>query len=162
MATATKTFNVSVKTHSEFGELVMDALERINNYSVSFDGKVVTCNEISAPKVGMGMNSWQRGRAYSTITFNPSKSQISIETQINGWTGAIFNSKYTDEVCQNIASKIQNQDIKNQRVSSSSEMQKSQSTISVADEIVKLKKLLDDGIITIEEFNAKKKELLGL
>lgn len=41
-------------------------------------------------------------------------------------------------------------------------MQKSQSTISVADEIVKLKKLLDDGIITIEEFNAKKKELLGL
>lgn len=110
----------------------------------------------------MGMNSWQRGRAYSTITFNPSKSQISIETQINGWTGAIFNSKYADEVCQNIASKIQNQDIKNQRVSSSSEMQKSQSTISVADEIVKLKKLLDDGIITIEEFNAKKKELLGL
>lgn len=26
----------------------------------------------------------------------------------------------------------------------------------------KHKKLLDDGIITIEEFNAKKKELLGL
>ena len=32
---------------------------------------------------------------------------------------------------------------------------------SVADEILKLKKLLDDGIITQEEFDAKKKELLS-
>ena len=31
-----------------------------------------------------------------------------------------------------------------------------------ADEILKLKKLLDDEIITQEEFNAKKKQLLGL
>ncbi|MBO4403956.1 MAG: SHOCT domain-containing protein [Treponema sp.] len=31
-----------------------------------------------------------------------------------------------------------------------------------ADELVKLKKLLDDGIITQEDFDAKKKELLGL
>lgn len=33
---------------------------------------------------------------------------------------------------------------------------------SVADEIRKFKELLDDGIITQEEFDAKKKELLGL
>lgn len=35
-------------------------------------------------------------------------------------------------------------------------------TSSAADEIVKFKTLLDQGIITQEEFNAKKKELLGL
>lgn len=35
-------------------------------------------------------------------------------------------------------------------------------TISGADEIKKFKALLDDGIITQEEFNAKKKQLLGL
>ena len=35
-------------------------------------------------------------------------------------------------------------------------------TISAADEIRKFKGLLDDGIITQEEFDAKKKELLGL
>ena len=35
-------------------------------------------------------------------------------------------------------------------------------TISAADEIRKFKALLDDGIITQEEFEAKKKELLGL
>ena len=33
---------------------------------------------------------------------------------------------------------------------------------SSADEIVKFKKLLDDGIITEEEFEAKKKQLLGI
>jgi hypothetical protein len=35
-------------------------------------------------------------------------------------------------------------------------------TISVADEIRKLKKLMDDGILTEDEFNAKKKHLLGI
>ena len=33
---------------------------------------------------------------------------------------------------------------------------------SSADEIMKFKKLLDDGIITAEEFEAKKRQLLGL
>ena len=35
-------------------------------------------------------------------------------------------------------------------------------SISSADEIRKFKQLLDDGIITQEEFNVKKKQLLGL
>lgn len=34
--------------------------------------------------------------------------------------------------------------------------------ISAADEIMKFKRLLDDGIISQEEFEAKKKQLLGL
>ena len=34
--------------------------------------------------------------------------------------------------------------------------------VSSADEILKFKSLLDQGIITLEEFNKKKKELLGL
>ena len=39
---------------------------------------------------------------------------------------------------------------------------KTAEVVSSADEIVKYKKLLDDGIITQEEFNAKKKQLLNL
>lgn len=35
-------------------------------------------------------------------------------------------------------------------------------SISVADEILKFKELLDQGILTQEEFDAKKKQLLGL
>lgn len=38
----------------------------------------------------------------------------------------------------------------------------SNNTTSSADEILKFKKLLDDGIISDDEFNAKKKQLLGL
>lgn len=38
----------------------------------------------------------------------------------------------------------------------------SSESLSVADEISKFKKLLDDGVITNEEFEAKKKQLLGL
>ena len=34
--------------------------------------------------------------------------------------------------------------------------------MSVADEILKLKELLDMGILTQEEFDAKKKQLLGI
>ena len=36
------------------------------------------------------------------------------------------------------------------------------STVSSADELRKFKGLLDDGIISQEEFDAKKKQLLGL
>lgn len=36
------------------------------------------------------------------------------------------------------------------------------SKVSEADEIMKFKKLLDDGVITQEEFDAKKKQILGL
>ena len=35
-------------------------------------------------------------------------------------------------------------------------------SLLVADEIIKFKKLCDDGIITVEEFEKKKKQLLEL
>lgn len=35
-------------------------------------------------------------------------------------------------------------------------------SVSAADEVLKLKNLLDMGVITQEEFNAKKTQLLGL
>ena len=38
----------------------------------------------------------------------------------------------------------------------------SDETVDPYDEIRKLKALLDDGIITEEDFNAKKKQLLGI
>nr|WP_245184892.1 MULTISPECIES: SHOCT domain-containing protein [Lactobacillus] len=37
-----------------------------------------------------------------------------------------------------------------------------QNQVDPADELVKLKKLLDENIITQDEFDAKKKQLLGL
>lgn len=49
--------------------------------------------------------------------------------------------------------------VKNSNTSSSSS---SSSASSAADEILKLKSLLDSGILTQEEFDAKKKQLLGI
>jgi len=43
-----------------------------------------------------------------------------------------------------------------------SETPEAKEAISAADEIKKFKVLLDDGILTQEEFNAKKKQLLGV
>ena len=55
----------------------------------------------------------------------------------------VLNRKYAKKVYQLILQKINESN-----------------KISVADEILKFKKLLDDGIITKEEFESKKQELL--
>ena len=51
-------------------------------------------------------------------------------------------------------------------LSSKTQCQKSENSaydeVPAADEILKFKKLLDEGIITQEEFDLKKKQLLGL
>ena len=50
-----------------------------------------------------------------------------------------------------------------ERICNSAEvLTQSQGSLSAADEIKKFKELFDSGIITEEEFNAKKKQLLGL
>ena len=62
--------------------------------------------------------------------------------------------------CNEIAEEIKNyieQLIFNRNVASGT-----QNTISVADEIKKFKDLLDSGVISQEEFDMKKKQLLGL
>lgn len=43
-----------------------------------------------------------------------------------------------------------------------SEISETSSNITTADEIRKFKELLDEGVITQDEFDAKKKQLLGL
>ncbi|MEG0259912.1 MAG: SHOCT domain-containing protein [Lysinibacillus sp.] len=61
-----------------------------------------------------------------------------------------------------IAAEVKNiiEGLKN--TTSSTPKLKEKDTFDIADEIRKLKDLLDDGILTQEEFNAKKKQLLGI
>ena len=63
----------------------------------------------------------------------------------------VLNRKYAKKVYQLILQKINES---NKMINNKS------NNISVADEILKFKKLLDDGIITKEEFESKKQELL--
>lgn len=84
----------------------MDALGNFPNYATSVSGNQAKCDEISAPKVGMGFNTWQRGRAYSVITFNEADKTITVSTSINGFTDGAWNGKYAGEICEMLASKL--------------------------------------------------------
>ncbi len=70
----------------------------------------------------------------------------------NSWT---FNAEY-NELSKNIVDYIR------KRISESKNGGVVVQQKSAADEILKFKQLLDAGIITQDEFEAKKKELLGL
>ena len=75
--------------------------------------------------------------------------------------GQMFNDPNTVQISNmeqyEMAIKIRDY-VENYQTDNSSVVQ----NISSADEILKYKKLLDDGILTQEEFDAKKKQLLGL
>jgi|GEM_PF-5655676 len=68
----------------------------------------------------------------------------------------VFRDKGELEYAQNIQKYIENFQ------ASSNTSPETPPQISVADELVKLKALVDDGILTPEEFEAKKKQLLNL
>lgn len=68
-----------------------------------------------------------------------------------------FSSSKDNAIAQNIKSYIEKQIVEQRKLSSSIILQTSN-----ADEIKKYKELLDQNIITQEEFDAKKKQLLGL
>ena len=68
-----------------------------------------------------------------------------------------FLVSYKKAIMQSIQSTFENI-----RSSASSIASTCSKTLSEADELVKFKNLLDQGIITEDEFNAKKKQLLGL
>lgn len=157
MATKECEIKTELTGNDDFAGLVMDALGNFPNYATSVSGNQAKCDEISAPKVGMGFNTWQRGRAYSVITFNEADKTITISTSINGLTGGAWNGKYAGEICEMLASKLKNDMEKRKR-----SVKATVAALSPADEIKKFKDLLDQGIITQEEFDAKKKQLLGL
>jgi len=68
-----------------------------------------------------------------------------------------MNSKQREQEIQELVSSLDNL-LQNAQKSPKVTVQQT----SDADELVKFKKLLDDGVITQDEFDAKKKQLLGL
>lgn len=89
--------------------------------------------------------------------FNEADKTITVSASINGFTGGAWNGKYAGEICEMLASKLKNEMEKRKRSE-----KPTVAALSPADEIKKFKDLLDQGIITQEEFDAKKKQLLGL
>lgn len=72
------------------------------------------------------------------------------------------NTVTFDSSQNKIAEEVKNKVFELQQQAESKSVSQIINPLSGADEILKYKQLLDEGIITQEEFNAKKKQLLGL
>ena len=77
-----------------------------------------------------------------------------------GTTGRTYHVRTVDSPYSNMYS-VANA-IEERRVMALNAKSQSADKISAADEIIKLKSLMEQGIITQREFEAKKKQLLGL
>lgn len=86
-------------------------------------------------------------------------SMTSTSSQYGGENSIQFSGKRSNEEAEMIVEFIKNKidEIKNAPASGTVVQQ-----VSAADELKKFKELLDIGVITQEEFDAKKKELLGI
>lgn len=70
--------------------------------------------------------------------------------------------KNRDEIFNTVSGLLRNKNDVSQQAPSSTQVVQNIQQISSADELAKFKQLLDSGAITQEEYNAKKKQLLGL
>ncbi|MFA6667611.1 MAG: SHOCT domain-containing protein [Bacilli bacterium] len=111
-------------------------------------------------KAGVTIWSWGENIPIQLISISRTKTKVQITSTPK--TGIMFGGAFdmgknrkniekilseTSEVLSTLQPEVQSQEETN--------------TVSVADEIQKLKKLLDDGILTEEEFNRQKVKLLN-
>lgn len=85
----------------------------------------------------------------------PLSGRINIDTNVHQLAFEVI-SNYQAQIAQEINRRF------TEKKSAMNEMTREPQITSAADEILKFKQLLDAGIITSEEFEAKKKQLLGL
>lgn len=105
---------------------------------------------INSLKIKITVNDFQNPTVYIDLINTKTKSD-----------SFVYKTNYNAaQQILSIFSLIQKQN-DNQQVETSYDESKS-SVVSVADEILKFKSLLDSGIITQEEFDAKKKQLMNL
>ncbi len=108
-------------------------------------------NAKSAVWSGMGQIAGAVGGAYTTSAVNHTNAQNSLNKIVD------FNRC---PQCNSIdLAIISDEEFENMKAQNNTTQQ---ATVSAADELKKYKELLDMGAITQEEFDAKKKELLGL
>lgn len=135
-------------------ESVVDVVNILTNkryYFAGADGKAVF---LAQPK--SGAVELKDVHAITVGTEGLRRAYVSFETKNedykllfgNGIDGAPFKAKFDDAISQAQKNTV--------------ETTKTQAAFSAADELKKFKELLDMNIITQEEFDAKKKQLLGL
>ena len=111
-------------------------------------GMLYGVNKIEIPIDKINSVSYKKGMLLSTLKMFNGAAPVEIKNIDNNTI-----ERLTKEI---------NSAIKEYSVSNSQPMNINQNSFSAADEIKKFKELLDLDVITQEEFNEKKKELLGL
>lgn len=111
-------------------------------------------NAKSAMLSGVGQIAGAVGGAYTASAVNHTNAQNSLNKIVDFNRCPQCNS--TDLAI------ISDEEFEKMKAQNQATQQPATATVSVADELKKFKELLDMGAITQEEFDAKKKELLGL
>lgn len=93
------------------------------------------------------------GYIYFATAAEPMRKSVTVDDVGRSDNGFIFNGKEKYQTALEIKSKIETWQTNRTPGADS---------VSSADELVKWKQLLDTGVITEKEFEAKKKQLLGL
>lgn len=118
--------------------------------------KTINCLEEKDERIKANKKEKYCSRMYIRIDTNVLEFPIALEIDVNAAKPRIDSTNYNElKIKQNEVKEFFEDKIMNVHKSSDSNN-------SAADEIRKFKGLLDDGIITQEEFDAKKKQLLGL
>ena len=100
------------------------------------------------------------GRGYIEFTTPGSRDSRNTEEALNNENALCFKNGGQDAEAKKIKEYVEEQILKlSQNKAGTTVVQQA---ASPAEELKKMKELLDMGIITQEEFNAKKKQLLGL
>jgi len=139
--------------------IIKGGLGRAVTGGLLFGGVGAVVGGVTGKKKSKGLcNSMKIRMTFKNIPCNTFYiSLISKETKTNSSTYAI-----AQQSAQSCLSALQIIDDINQSENTEAQMPISCAPISPADEILKYKNLLDANIITQEEFDAKKKQLLGL
>ena len=101
---------------------------------------------------------WARG--YIEFIVKGGKASYNVDQAMKSENALLLKAAIQNEAAMNIKSYVEEKIIKN--ASDNPDSQTSPPSYSLADELIKFKGLLDAGVITREEFDAKKKQLLGL
>ena len=110
--------------------------------------------------IALGLAFILIGAAMMYFLKNKTTYYVGITAGAGTWTNYVTSD--TDEKPKKIVEAINSALLDLDKYSRESQSSTSNSENSSLDEIKKLKELLDSGIITQEEFDLKKKELLGL
>lgn len=146
------------------------SIDSIKSFEIIQNGQSISSGSLGRAVVG-GVLFGGAGAVVGALTGRKSKTKITelrIKLTIDDINNSVFyipilaKEVYSDTADYHVAAQAAEEVISTIDIMLSKNQAPEGQTSSAADEIRKYKELMDDGIISIEEFEVKKKELLNL